>query len=161
MENTDRDGTIEGWKWILYLVLVFFLPLFMIVKTQRDYAHIDVSEAVSVVAHFKGVVETSGHTSVRAIELTDYDRLALKAPDSALDSVRTLQPETELTLQIHPVSKICMGIYDKDRTVLDFEQSMQWIDTDRKRLLTIFLIYLLAGSAFLLVVWISEKRKGE
>ena len=145
-------------KYLFAMGLLFLLFLVVLLYTQSHYKHIKREDAECITAHFDEYVESLGHTSLRYIGFSDYKNLSLI---KSCDLLNTIEPGAELTILKSPNSDIAIGIYENDRTILDYNESMKAIDVQRKGWVVILIVFyvIILGSFFLFTVSANNKSK--
>ena len=129
----------------VFLILLLCVPTTLIIGTQILYGHIAESEAIAVVAHFRGYRETEAGRLL--IQFSDHDPLKLywDRRDKVETELDKLEDGASLTMQIHPRSHIIMSLYHGDTELLAFETTLQNMKTER----TGFLWYAIAFFAII------------
>ncbi|MCR4808184.1 MAG: hypothetical protein K5857_11000 [Lachnospiraceae bacterium] len=159
-ERTNTTIYGKKRKAVIYLCVsgvLFLLSLMVLLYTQSHYKHIEREDAECITAHFEEYFESLGHTSLRYIGFSDHKNLSLI---KSCDLLNTIEPGAELTILKSPNSDIAIGIYENDRTILDYDESMKAIDVQRKGWVVILIVFyvIILGSFLLFSARVNTRR---
>ena len=134
---------------IIVLVLAL-VPALLIVITQMKYAHIEEADADVVVAHYLGVERRGYRSQFLILHFSDHDSLRVLWNCSAVaENLKDVNPDEELVMRIHPRNSNIMSIHCGGKTILEYEDTLDKTDTERRMFLIIGLvIYLLYAVLF-------------
>lgn len=116
----------------IFSAIILFIPLFLLVATHIQYSHITEAQADTITAHYSGYDIRGDRSPFLYMFFSDHDSLIVRWYAGVADELEKTAQGEELTLQLHPRGDYIMGIYSRDRTILDFAYAQKKADTERR-----------------------------